>query len=299
MHSFSSTFLLLASLGLGRPGEASDFQQSETPADGGNAEARSLWSEVCAAARPQDSARDPIVDFVLRADVLLRKESQSNDLVVDYRYKSPDLIRFKLPSGRETGKTAGTARSAYWLRDGDELVRLTGRENAEDRRQVDEMVSVAHNFLALSQPEKIELTKLDRKLEPPRWLPKCYEKEGASLSWLVLVSTDFALLPEEGAQKTPLYTVELGIGPKDRLPKLAIIHPTTRQVSLVPPRNAVLIKLDNYRDQAGFRIPFTLLVHRLDLQRSPPAFSEKPDQEIWVKEARLNPGLTPRDFEPE
>src|SRR6185503_4475747 len=95
-----------------------------------------------------------------RADVLTRQGVQTNEGKVDYRYLAPDCMRFVLPSKNETGRF-GPAPEQYWLREGEEVVTLAGREYKEDRRQVDDMIALAKNYVALSNPARITLTKIE------------------------------------------------------------------------------------------------------------------------------------------
>jgi len=279
-----------------------------------SAAARELWGRVGQAAHAGDAAPAPLSAFTLSADVLTREEAQTNEMKVDYRFLAPHYIRFRLPGGRETGRGPGVGRKSYWLRDGDEVVHLDGREDVEGRRLVDEMTSIARNYVVLSDPSRIQLTELSLLDAPPTGLPHALARDARKLVWLHLTSPDFALLESAGvpgasdaapdapgaaAAARPLYDVELGIASDTNLPAIAVVRPRDARRTA----QAMLIQLPKYGEQEGFRLPMTLLVHRpdADAPRLPGAgapFEEKPSQEIYVTHAELRPALTPESFAP-
>lgn len=275
-------------------------------------EARALWERLSRAARAAEGELAPITAFVLEAEVLTREGVQTNELTVDYRFLAPHFIRFKLPGGRETGRGPGEGRKSYWMKEGDELVVLDGRDDVQGRRLVDEMTSVARNYLALSDPSRIALTELALLTAPPTGVPAELRKEARDLHWLRVASPDFALLRGEArggapaAAERPIYEVELGLHPETSLPALAIIRPRGPlggggggAPSERP--EPMLIRLSKFREHEGFRLPFAILVHRLDpavLPPAPPAFEPKPSQEIHVTRAELRPQLNEESFRP-
>ena len=189
--------------------------QSASASPAAVTDARAAWQLVSRSGR---TAADPIAAFRLSADVLTRDGVQTNETQVDYRYLAPDCIRFVLPSQRETGRF-GPKQRDYWLKDKEEVVTLAGRDYAEDRRLVDEMIAVARNFVALSDPSRIELSDLTLLSAPPPELYPALAREASKWSWLRLVSPDFALVPSGANGTAPAsYAVELAFTPRRRSP---------------------------------------------------------------------------------
>lgn len=256
--------------------------------------ARELFDRLVTASG--HAGRAPLTAFHLRADVLARSGVQSNETHIDYRWLAPDCVRFMLPSRNETGRW-GRRKDQYWLSSEDGVLELVGREYAEDRRQVDDMAALATNYVALSDPSRLDLRSLERLDRGPANLPGQYAKEARGLVWLDLVSPDFALVQRsEGGPAAELFRVSLGLG-EDALPRLALIRPQPGDGGPPWPGDALLVAFQNYQEAGGFRIPFTMLVHGPDPDR-PTRFLKAPAQEIWVTEADLRPSYTVEDFKP-
>jgi len=263
----------------------------EPAAAAAEVQARAAFERLCAASGPE--AREPITAFVLQADVLTRSGVQTNEMRIEYRYLAPDCIRFMLPSRQETGRS-GLAQEKYWLKDGQDVVVLAGREYKEDREQVDRMAALARNYVALSDPRRLKLVSMTLLAEPPSDLPAELARSARKLTWLALESPDFALVRREGATPAPgtLYRVELCLG-EDGLPRLAVIRAESgaREAPL-------LVELDKYQTTAGFHVPFHLAVHVPEAERTPPVFAARASQDITVTQADLRPKLKVEDFEP-
>ncbi len=258
-------------------------------------EARKAWERLCAASG--SPSREPITAFHLKAEVLTRSAgAQNNELRIDYRYLAPDCIRFMLPSHNETGRF-GPAQEQYWLKSRKEVVVLAGREYKEDRRQVDDMCVLARNYVALSNPGRLNLLALERRASAPGDLGPELLRRSGKLTWLALETPDFALVRSEGASAPAgtIYLVELGLR-EDALPALVVIREKPRAAAA--PGEPLLVELGRFEDRAGFQIPFQLLVRVLDRSHQPPVFSRDPSQEIYVTEADLRPQLTSDDFRP-
>lgn len=253
-------------------------------------EARVLWERVCKASGAAERA--PLSAFRLEAAVRTRSGMQRNDADIDYRYLAPDCIRFILPNKKETGRS-GPAPEQYWLRDGDQVVVLAGREYKEDRRSVDDMLALAKNYVALSNPSHLELLAVELSPTPPSDLGAERAKRMRKLSWLALESPDFALVKNDVVQAPgALYRVELGLN-KDDLPAVAIVR--AKAPSQAEP---LLVEFSNYQESQDFRLPFQLFVYLLDRAESPPVFATSASQEVYITEASLRPSLTTADFQP-
>jgi hypothetical protein len=265
--------------------------------------ARNAWTGMNAACRTEETADLAITAFSLRADVITRNGVQTNQMKVDYRFLAPHFIRFLLPSGRETGRGPGEGQRGYWLQERGEVIPLIGRESREDRRLVDEMVVVARNFIALSDPARVRLTRLESLPTPPTDLPHPLQRLAAKLEWIRAASPDFALVSEQVDRSdtgTSSYLVDLGLDRKTGLPTLALIREERAGPSLdLPPTSRpMLIHLPAWRLLSGFQVPWLIRVHHLDPTGPRRSFAESPAQEIELRDANLRPDLKPEDFLP-
>jgi hypothetical protein len=253
-------------------------------------EARALWEKVKAASG--DPAREPLRAFHLTADVLTRSGVQTNEAHIDYRYLAPDCIRFALPSKNETGRF-GPAPEQYWTQTDNGIVVLVGREWVQDRKSIDDAVTLARNYVALSSPARLKILALELLPAAPADLGPELAKRAKKLRWLALESPDFALLRGDLARETPaVYRVELGLR-EDLLPGAAIVR--EREKSTADP---LLVEFSQYQEQDGFKLPFQLWVHALDRAHAPATFAEASAQEVYVTAAQLRPNLTVEDFKP-
>jgi len=274
---FLAPLLLAACAALQSPAQA----PAETP----GSDARALFTRVCAASGPAERA--PLTAFRLVAEARTRNGVQTNDLEVDYRYLAPDCIRFRLPSKNETGRF-GPEEKQYWLKSGDETVFLAGREYKEDRRQIDDMLALARNYIALSNPASLKLEALELLSAAPPDLGEAIAKKTKKLTWIALESPDFALVRREGTLPKGTYRVELGIDSKD-LPAAVVIRAKS-DASTAP----LFVFLSDYRETSGFKLPMQLHVHVKD----GPHFAEFASQEVYVKTAELRPSFSVKDFQP-
>jgi len=272
----------LAPLALASPHQSQALEQASP-------EARAAWQRLCAVSA--SPAREPITAFHLKADIRTRSGVQTNDTRIDYRYLAPDCIRFMLPSRNETGRF-GPAQEQYWLKAGKEVVTLAGREYEQDRRQVDDMLALSRNYVALSNPSRMNLQALEFLASAPLDLGEELTKSARKLTWLALESPDFALVRRDGAvPKDSVYRVELGLR-ENGLPGIAVIRAKTRGGG-----DPLLVEFGDYQEKSGFQIPVSLKVHVLE-GRTPNAFSPHPSQEVYVTEANLRPELRVEDFKP-
>ena len=301
----SSAFLLLASMWLSAAQEPSQDNVQEPGQDAPPAQvaatseadpaARAAWQSFLDATRG-DAPSQPITAFSLQASVLTRAGVQTNEMSVDYRFLEPECIRFLLPNQREVGRF-GAKQREYWLRDRDELVVLSGRDYTEDRRQIDEMFSIARNFVALSDPARLSITSLELLAKPPADLSKKIQRESAKLRWLRATSPDFALMRNDGtrASEGTLYVIDLALQPSGEA-RFVIVR--ERPAPGQPVAEPMLIRMDDFRGQNGFRIPYQFFVYRLDPSALPLVFGSKPAQEIYLTKADLRATLAVEDFQP-
>lgn len=225
-------------------------------------------------------------------------------------YMEPFYVRYRLPEGVETG----FGGDGPWLRDGDEIVQLRGREYETDKDQVTQVISLCKNFLSVSTPSQMrlaELTKLDRMPFQRDELPPRAGLDYRRLTWLRALTPDFQLVEaiqprvpgEKGTKPKALYRVYFGLDPQDHLPRvLHVVRVDANPRAMIFEQLILLESWRASRDEDGRSI---LLPHRLYVHERLPshphfrAFLEQPDREVYVRDgSTLFPNLTEADFEP-
>jgi hypothetical protein len=272
-------------------------------------EAEAAWQRVLAASHAAVDASGtrppPIAAFDVRAELRVREGVGRNAAKdASFRYLSPDLVRFTLPSSRrETGRSAAPGERAYWMKDEAEILRLSGREHAEDRALVDRMLAVARNLVALSDPARIRVHALELLAAPPSGLPDELARVAKKLAWLAVTSPDFALTGESvaaagGAELA--YRVELGLDEAHARPIFVVIRAVGDASARAGAPSPLLIELARWSERDGFVIPFVIRVRGIEPHPgAPPRFEVQPSQELGLTVVSFRPALTPADFEPD
>ena len=267
-------------------------------------EAMERWRSFTRAARSGEELA-PVQGFDLQAHARTRQGVQTNELDVRYRFLEPHYIRFRLPRDIETGRGPGQ-RGGFWLREGDEVVELQGRDYAEDRDQVLRMISLARNFIALTDPERIRLERVEL-LSGPEFdlLDVRLRRQARKLDWVRVASPSFALAEALARDEAEVvYRVDLGLDRESRLPRLVAIQRDVPRGNRETVQAAaegtgpLLIRLEDFRGANGFVVPHLLFVHAVERIRPRLAFAERPSQEIAVQSVDLRPTWTPEDFLP-
>jgi hypothetical protein len=288
-------------------------QPGEAAAPKGPApEATAAWSALVAAtSTPGD--HPPISAFELHAQVTARQGVQRNDLdEVTYRYLAPHFIRFGIGPSRETGRGPGKGQAAYWLKDGQRVTPLEGRAYQQDRDLVRRMTTIAQNVIALSNPAKLTVRKLELRAGPPPLLPAGLQWHAERMTWIELLSPDFDLYreqppasplppsePPEGGEPAPperLFRVQIGADRKTHQPRLVVLREegSPGEVTGEP----LLFELQHHQEVNGYVLPHLILVRGLEPSAMPAVFQESPSQEIGVVRANLAPEFAPGDFQP-
>jgi hypothetical protein len=246
-------------------------------------------------------ASAPIDSFALRAHVTARQGVQSNDFEATYQFLAPNLIRFGIGQNRETGRGPGKGQEAYWLRDGDALTWLAGREYIADRELVARMTTIAGNLIALSDLGKVRTERMELRERAPAILPQALAWKAKQLVWIEFLSPDFDLYraePPAGADAGAprLFRVLLGAHKKSLRPELVLLREEGEPGTIVG--EPLLFELLAFQEVDGYLLPHGITVRSVDSASPSLAFEEKPGQEISVLFADLTPGLTPEAFEP-
>lgn len=273
--------------------------------------AKELWDGFLAASRPGDAARDPIRDFSLAAWVRVRNEG-SNDVEVLYDFQSPQWVRSSIQSGKTIGRGPGRqGLSGYWLMDreaGGKPKALDTTAHARDRRQIDDLVALAKNFVALSDPSRLKLDTLVTSEAPAALLELLPRRAKRKLVWIRLRSTDFGLSAKTtgtsrfAAPKVEPRWVEFGLDEKTLLPRMLLVGKEHQgRLDLRAGSRASLIHLpkESFQLSGGFLIPEVFHLHDLVPHPTTGAlvFSEKAAKEIILRSAEFRPSFPPGHFD--
>jgi hypothetical protein len=273
------------------PTAASALQPGVLPTDA-TKEAKALWTRACDAALAPGAERKRVSAFQLTFEILTRRGVQRNDVkAARFLYLDAEgYVRTSLKSGRE--HVLGP--DGPWLIDGKEEIRLTKkRENEEDLRQIDETVSIARNFLALTDPSSLRIAALSELGQAPPAIGGPLQERARGLSWLNVVSPDFQLMrPSQHTKPDTLFHVRLGLDPETGRVEQAVIGddraPTT-----------VLVELNDVSPLDGFMVPGRILVFELDAKKSERSFGKLAVLELYrIPPGTLQPKLGPDDFKP-
>ena len=266
-----------------------------------DATAKASWDALAKAT----FAEKPATAFDLQFHLRVRPdEIQSNDLTAHYRFLSPGFVRATLESGREHLR----GPKGDYLIDGEESLKLVGREAAEDKKQIDETIGVARNFLALTDPARLKPSSVRPGASPEGLLPVNLHERARDLNWINITTNGFHLLSSteklpEGARRTQ--QALLGISPESSTLQFAVVLEETfgaDGVRLRAPQH-LLIDLRSTTALDGFQVPRHLRMHQLIprqelAQQSPTKFRAKPTFELWLRGGSLRPRFSADDFLP-
>lgn len=269
---------------------ASSLQPGVLPADA-SPQAVALWRALVRATRAPEQAPEPVRAFDLTFDVRVRRDTQRNDgKDLRFRYLAPGFVRATLESGRE--HVRGPAGD--FLIDGATAKALAPtRENQEDRRQIDEELAIARNFVALSDPAHLRIASLALLDAPPAGLPPALAERAGALDWLAVASPDFRLFQSDDELAAPaLYLARLGLEKQTGKLVLAQLGRDLRR----PDERALLVALEGTRPLDGWLLPRLVFVRAWDVERR--AFEERPSLELALKHGSLRAPLAPDDFRP-
>jgi hypothetical protein len=267
-----------------------------------SADARELWQALLTATRPTAAggARAPVTAFDLAFDGRLRSgEKATNDFNdARYRFYAPDCVRTTLESGVERMR----GPEGDWLVDWnhEEKVKLVGRDFDEDRRELDETLDVARNFVALTDPARLDVKGLRLLPAAPAYLPSELAKLTTKLAWLEVESPGLRLTRGSAAAQGAVYKAHLGLDRERHLPRIAVIFED--RGGRMDRTSALLVELDEYAPLDDFQVPHVIRTY----PTQPPGpetldkpFAERWELGIWLKKgARLRAALAPADFVP-
>ena len=260
--------------------------------------AQLTWEAMCKASLG-DSA--PITAFHIEAKAKSRDKDQRNEGEVAYSFMAPHCVRFKISKTTEMGRS-GRKKADYWMRDKDEVITLKSKDYKADRESIRDMAILAQNYIALSNPKRLRLQKLEALHRAPREARQAVGRHVKDLSWLSITSPDFALLGREDdpfATEETLYRVDFGLRPQEHefawTPEVVIVRTLPKAGET---EESLLLRLFEYKEKDGFRIPHQIAVHHRDYSRMGHPFKLDPTQEIWIKDVDLRAEFQVADFRP-
>ena len=267
-----------------------------------DATAKASWDALAKAT----FAEKPATAFDLHFHLRVRPdEIQSNDLTAHYQFLSPGFVRATLESGREHLR----GPKGDYLIDGEESFKLVGREAAEDKKQIDEAVGVARNFLALTDPARLKPSSILPGASPEGLLPLELHERARGLNWINITTDGFHLLSSTkelppGARRTQ--QALLGISGESPTLELAVVLEETfgaDGIRVQEPQH-ILLDLQATTPLDSFQVPRHLRVHQL-VPKQPEAkqpetkqpetkqpetlFRAKPTYELWLRGGTLRP----------
>ncbi len=265
--------------------------------------AEKLWTQVLEKSGTGRTIRSFELHFALRQRH--PEHPQSNDVDLDFRFLVPGYVRAELESGR----TLLRGPRGDFLTVGAETIPLIGREGLEDVKQLDQMASLARNFVALSNPHGLRITKLVVLPEAPKQLPSRFKSELAKLTWLRIVSPDFFLHPDQPRTlggPVELYSVALGVNEETHEIRFASLQEQRvkvegeKRITSLIAATATLVSLTDYVERNGFHVPHKVQVFSVDPGHYPWRYASKPSSELYLRRKRgsLRAGLRPEDFNP-
>lgn len=276
--------------------DASADELSKGPPRDADPEAVIFWNLFCEASRlsQTEGGPQPIQAFRLEADVLAEVEGGSHELHPTLTYLHPKYIQIELGSGRKLVR----GPDGDWLQDGDEAVVLVGRDTAEDRQQLDQLLSLARNLVGLMQPEHLHLSRLVYLEKAPSPIPHELSGKSKRLDWFEFSSPDFSLFKESGRrskfEQPPSFHVAVGLNRKTHHAEYALITDTSPGLRAAAPIFLTMLK---QRPMDGYVLPGEVKIYTVEPGLSPWVFKRKPTQRLWLKTGTLRAELKPESFQ--
>lgn len=283
-----------------------ELEPGVLPADT-KAGAREMWSRIVAASVPgqrDGAAHAPVTAFDLSLDVRYKAtDGQSNDMPdARYRWLTPGHVRAETGRGRTHLRGP---KGSYVIDDSkpgavERIAIDVGRENAEDRRQLEEVAGLAGNFARLTDPRGLRIARLASATVPTALLPQSVHERAAKLVWMEIESPDFAVM--RSSRPGPrMARVRIGADPKTAQVELAVVDEAGGPARVV--ESTAVLRFVDVGTIDGFAVPKQILVWLPEVgdAEGPPrgaTLRPSPAMDIYVKRASLRPELKASDFLP-
>jgi len=276
--------------------------------------AAELWTRALAAT----SAGRPLTAFDLDFQVLIRRDDGTNDFDARYVYwdtPQGDYLRCEIGRTKRVQLRGPQGDFLIETKDGTiNRVSLAGRENAESRRELDEWIAIARNFVALTQPDTVRLVRLQERpidaqskqagnalqFTTGAALPlptAALAKRARELDWIEVHSPDFRLYQSVTTGKQqPIYRALFGLDRETGAIELTALNEDDDGTIVL--ESAILVQIPNWKKLNGFGVPEQLMIYEVDPRQSPWGFKQRAVIDLWLKQGELNPQLTDADFTP-
>ncbi|MEO6708232.1 MAG: hypothetical protein ABIP42_01575 [Planctomycetota bacterium] len=278
-------------------------------------EAQESWVALIAALRPKGSAASAPIgafDLSIKSRVVSMTADgsrQQHDVMMRFQYLEPRFVRRTFQDSK-VESMRGPDGDWLWDPAKNDLVQLAGQEFAQDRRELSQTVSIARNYLALAEPDRLRILKLERLPSPPKGLPALDPKDittprdtaltlASSLEWISVLSPDFQVVEAVRSEQPPVFRAQLGLDPKSHRPKLALIF--QEEAGALVLESGVLVDFTtvDYKNIDEHLVPSFFRVHDPLLPSSPFVFQREARVSVAVLSgSTLRPKLTPDDFKP-
>lgn len=222
-------------------------------------EARAAWDRMTAALAVPGAVRTPVTGFDLGLDLRLRvRENQTNSFEkARYAYRAPGYLL------ADTGKGRRQVRGPKgdWLYDESvpterAFVSLNvGRENAEDRRQLDEALDVARLFVLLVDSKNVRVVRFAAAANPEAFVPAKLAEEARKLAWFELETPDV----RPGVQNQAGARIVLGLAAETGLPVVVLADDAAAARRVNPTTSCV--RLAEWKPFDGWLLPKKILVY--------------------------------------
>ncbi|MCP3919860.1 MAG: hypothetical protein GY711_30370 [bacterium] len=279
-------------------------------------EAVALWNKMLAATRAGGAEAPPIRSFDLTFDVRIRREGGNNNFETRFAFLD-EADGYILGKIDRKDRTSMRGPKGDWQIEGDTKVELDGREHEQSVRTLDEWVSIARNYIALTRPGGVRIVGLSApKIERVAVaadvtelvfgnervpIPDRLVERAKPLEWLEVKSPDFRLYSAAGNSSagTPVYRALLGLVPATGEVAMAVLNEDRAGAKVV--ESSLLVDVPSWLDGGdGYRVPQHLRLHQVVLSGYPLSFEPKAGTELYLHKGRvrLNPRLSARVFEP-
>ncbi|HKE02289.1 MAG TPA: hypothetical protein VKE69_14825 [Planctomycetota bacterium] len=232
-----------------------------------------------AAARRAPAGEPEIADISLDFEAVTNVE-QHNEFKAEHRYLRPKRVRTHLHTSTSDVER-GFDGSAFWLKKGDRVETLEGREYEKDRKEIEASIRFTENVLRL-----VSLRSLAEQLSDIGWIEPTAEDPRPG------VRGNLASFVSIGAGEPAPAHVQLRFDPTtfDLVEVRATPFQARPSAAEEPPPPGDTFLLSDYEVVRGARFPR----HIVAFTRS----ERRPEYEIAVTRVSWNDGLAPTSFSP-
>ncbi|MFT4539227.1 MAG: hypothetical protein ACI841_004455 [Planctomycetota bacterium] len=261
--------------------------------DDTKADARELWDLVLRGTHSTPAETDPIESFKMAFELIARHEGGRNELTLELAYRMREgFLRTDVLSSNRTQLRGPDGD--YLIEEG-QVTDLAGRENQQSRRDMDQWISIARNFLSLTSPGAIRIVSMREAAAPTHRLPERVKATVSGLRWIEIVSPDFHLYTTSDRNKTPVFKALLGVREHTAQVELSLIQGVDRRSEA----DARLFVHENFKPLQGYSLPHRVYVYLVDIQDLGLAFFPRPSIDLWLlPQGQLNPELPLELFRP-